>query len=66
MSVSVSAAEKRSAGGKRRRKYSKEQLHENVELYLIMLPVLVLIFLMCYLPLYGLVRTTRRECPSSR
>ena len=55
MSVSVSAAEKRSAGGKRRRKYSKEQLHENVELYLIMLPVLVLIFLMCYLPLYGLV-----------
>ncbi len=55
MSVSVSAAEKRSAGGKRRRKYSKEQLHENVELYLIMLPVLILIFLMCYLPLYGLV-----------
>lgn len=54
MPASVFLTEKRRAGEKRRRRYTKEQIHENVELYLIMLPVLILIFLMCYLPLYGL------------
>ena len=54
MPASAAAVDQK-ARTKRRRKYSKEQLHENLELYLIMLPVLILIFLMCYLPLYGLV-----------
>ncbi len=40
---------------KRRPKYTREQIYENIELYLIMLPVLILIFMMCYLPLYGLL-----------
>lgn len=40
---------------KRKPKYTREQIYENIELYLIMLPVLVLIFMMCYLPLYGLL-----------
>ena len=54
MPASAAAVDQK-AKPQRRRKYSKEQLHENLELYLIMLPVLILIFLMCYLPLYGLV-----------
>ena len=40
---------------KRRPKYTREQIYDNIELYLIMLPVLILIFMMCYLPLYGLL-----------
>lgn len=40
---------------KRRPKYTREQIYENIELYLVMLPVLILIFMMCYLPLYGLL-----------
>ena len=54
MPASAAAVDQK-AKSQRRRKNSKEQLHENLELYLIMLPVLILIFLMCYLPLYGLV-----------
>ena len=54
MPASAAAVDQK-AKPQRRRQYSKEQLHENLELYLIMLPVLILIFLMCYLPLYGLV-----------
>ena len=28
---------------------------ENIELYIIMLPVLALIFIFCYMPMYGIV-----------
>ena len=41
--------------GVKRRKYSREYVQENLELYAIMIPVLILIFLFCYLPLYGLL-----------
>ena len=42
------------AGGKKPR-YSQSQVRESVNLYLIMLPSLVLIFVFCYVPIYGLV-----------
>ncbi|MEA4890605.1 MAG: ABC transporter permease subunit [Clostridiaceae bacterium] len=38
-----------------KRKYPAALIRENVELYLIMLPVLVLIFIFCYIPLYGVI-----------
>jgi len=53
---SPASAELKTRGLRKRHcRYSKEQIQENIELYLIMLPVLILVFIICYLPLYGLV-----------
>lgn len=53
---SLASAELKTRGLRKRHcRYSKEQIQENIELYLIMLPVLILVFIICYLPLYGLV-----------
>lgn len=41
--------------GRKKPRYSKERIRENLQLYAIMLPVLVLIFIFCYIPMYGLV-----------
>lgn len=40
---------------KKKPRYSKDHIKENVELYAIMLPVLIIIFIFCYIPLYGLL-----------
>ena len=42
---------------------NRELLKENVELYSIMLPVLVLIFIFCYVPMYGIVIAFQKYAP---
>lgn len=39
----------------KKKKYSKHLIKENIELYAIMLPVIVMIFIFCFMPLYGLL-----------
>lgn len=51
--VAVRNGSKPAKRGRRRQKYSRALIHENLELYAIMLPVLLLIFVLCYVPLYG-------------
>ncbi|MEG0691455.1 MAG: ABC transporter permease subunit [Oscillospiraceae bacterium] len=46
-----------------KKKYSKDILKENLELYAIMLPVIILIFIFCYIPLYGLVIAFQNYVP---
>ncbi len=46
-------------------KYSPDFIKENIELYLIMLPVLVLIFIFCYIPMYGLVIAFQNYTPGA-
>lgn len=36
-------------------RYSKHRIKENIELYAIMLPVIIMIIIFCYIPLYGLI-----------
>ena len=48
-----------------RKKRKLRNLKENVELYLIMLPVLVHIFIFCYLPMYGIVIAFQDYLPGS-
>ncbi len=39
----------------KRSKIRKDVLKDNVELYSLMLPVFILIFIFCYIPIYGIV-----------
>lgn len=43
------------AGKPKKERYSRDLLKENAELYSIMLPTLILIFIFCYIPMYGVV-----------
>jgi len=45
----------RSQAGKRAKKTVSRDIRDNIELYLILLPVLVLIFIFSYMPMYGVV-----------
>lgn len=45
------------------RRYSKELIHENIELLSIMLPTLILIFIFCYVPMYGVVIAFQNYAP---
>ena len=47
----------------RQGRINRELLKENVELYSIMLPVLVLIFIFCYVPMYGIVIAFQKYAP---
>lgn len=47
----------------RRRKYNNRLLKENAELYLIMLPVLILIFIFSYIPMYGIIIAFQNYLP---
>lgn len=42
-----------------------EYVHENLEMYSLLLPVLLLIFIFCYIPLYGLVIAFQDYTPGS-
>ncbi len=42
-------------GKPKKERYSRDLLKENAELYSIMLPTLILIFIFCYIPMYGVV-----------
>ena len=48
--------------GKKRR-INRDLLKENLELYSIMLPVLALIFIFCYIPMYGIVIAFQKYTP---
>ena len=45
------------------RKINRDLLHENLELYSIMLPVLAMIFIFCYIPMYGIVIAFQKYVP---
>ena len=45
------------------RKINPDLLKENLELYSIMLPVLILIFILCYIPMYGVVIAFQKYAP---
>lgn len=47
----------------RQRRYSKALIRENLELISIMLPTLVLIFIFCYIPMYGVVIAFQKYAP---
>jgi len=51
------------SGGIRRSAIRKDIIKENVELYLMMIPVLVLIFIFCYIPMYGIVIAFQNYIP---
>lgn len=38
-----------------KKKYGRGVIKENMQIYALMLPTLVLIFIFCYIPMYGLV-----------
>ena len=44
---------------------SKEILRENLQLYSLMIPVFILIFIFCYIPLYGIVIAFQDYTPGS-
>ena len=44
---------------------SQRVIRENIKLYAMMLPVLVLIFIFCYIPMYGLVIAFQEYAPGS-
>ena len=44
-------------------KVNRELLKENLELYSIMLPVLAMIFIFCYIPMYGIVIAFQKYTP---
>lgn len=48
---------------RREKRVSRELLRENVELYSIMLPTLLLIFIFCYIPMYGVVIAFQKYVP---
>ena len=47
----------------KKRRINRDLLKENIELYSIMLPVLVLIFIFCYIPMYGIVIAFQKYAP---
>ena len=47
----------------KKRRINRDLLKENIELYYIMLPVLVLIFIFCYIPMYGIVIAFQKYAP---
>ena len=47
----------------KKRKINRDLLKENIELYSIMLPVLVMIFIFCYIPMYGVVIAFQKYTP---
>lgn len=47
----------------KKRKINRDLLHENLELYSIMLPVLAMIFIFCYIPMYGIVIAFQKYVP---
>jgi len=50
---------------KKQRKFNKRLLKENMELYIIILPVLIHIFIFSYIPLYGIVIAFQNYYPGS-
>jgi len=66
-SISSIEAERLNVSIKRndRKVYSRRVLKENVELYLIMLPVLIHIFIFSYIPMYGIVIAFQNYYPGS-
>lgn len=64
-SISSVEAERLNVSIKRnnRKVYSRRVLKENVELYLIMLPVFIHIFIFSYIPMYGIVITFQNYYP---
>ena len=51
------------ADKERKKRYNRSLLRENIELYSIMLPVLVMIFIFCYIPMYGVVIAFQKYVP---
>ena len=47
----------------KKRRINRDLLKENIELYSIMLPVLVLIFIFCYIHMYGIVIAFQKYAP---
>lgn len=47
------------------KKQNVRNIKENIELYLIMLPVLIHIFIFCYIPMYGIVIAFQNYYPGS-
>jgi putative aldouronate transport system permease protein len=43
----------------------REQIKENVQIYSLMLPVLILLFVFCYIPMYGIVIAFQNYVPGS-
>ena len=48
---------------KNRQKITKGLLKENMELYSIMLPTIILVFIFCYIPMYGVVIAFQNYAP---
>lgn len=46
-------------------KYNREYVRENLEMYSLLLPVMVLIVIFCYIPLYGVVIAFQQYSPGS-
>jgi putative aldouronate transport system permease protein len=45
--------------------YRREQIRENIQIYSLILPVLVLLFIFCYIPMYGIVISFQDYIPGS-
>ncbi|MDR2419282.1 MAG: ABC transporter permease subunit [Treponema sp.] len=43
----------------------REQIRENIQIYSLMLPVLILLFIFCYIPMYGIVIAFQNYIPGS-
>ena len=50
---------------KRKAKYGREVIRENLQLYSLMIPVFILIIIFCYIPMYGIVIAFQDYTPGS-
>lgn len=48
-----------------KKKYTQKYISENIELYSMLLPVLIFLFIFCYIPLFGLVIAFQDYTPGS-
>lgn len=51
---------------RRKPRYSKADIKESIELYSLILPVLIIIFIFCYCPMYGILIAFQNYSPSSK
>lgn len=56
---------KKSLNSKNKIKYGRDVIRENRQIYLLMLPSILLIFIFCYIPMYGLIISFQDYVPGA-
>lgn len=65
MAQAAKTIENTQAKKKRKAKYGREVIRENLQLYSLMIPVFILIIIFCYIPMYGIVIAFQDYTPGS-